>query len=425
MSSWRNIMAAISDDAEVAFARLSRQLDDRIGREPLAITPYRGYGRADQIVLRGRVLEHSRATVASDSDSVWRNLLNIYRRFETDEVPFARLRARFAGAEQEIEADREGFFELRMAPAQPLSTNTAWHAVELTLLAPASPDCATVQATGEVFVPQPGARVGVISDIDDTVVKTDAASLTRMARNVFLSNARSRLIFPGVAALYRALQAGPPGPFVDPIFYVSSSPWNIYDMLVDFFELRGLPKGAMFLRDWGITPERLPFGHRAHKLAAISEVLEFYPDLSFILIGDSGQEDPEIYSEAVRRYPKRISALYIRSVDTTATRIAAITQLTEQVIATGSALVLADDTIAMARHAAEQGYITAEALAEVAADRAAETTAQSTVEALLDEAEAIDTASLDQAATQVATQVADAKATGTPPTIIVDGDGAT
>lgn len=422
MSSWRDLLSHLFDDAETAFTRLNRQLDDRFGHEPLVIVLYLGYGSASQIALRGRVLEQRPQRPVQDNDSVWNNLLDTYRRFETDEVPFARLRARFAGAEQEIEADREGYFEVRMSPTTALPADRAWHEVELTLLSPASPDNATVTATGEVFVPQPGAQFGIISDIDDTVVKTDAASFVRMARTVFLGNARTRLAFPGVAALYQALHAGAPGPFVNPIFYVSSSPWNIYDMLADFFALRGLPKGGMFLRDWGLTPGRLPFGHRTHKLAAISEVMNFYADLPFVLLGDSGQEDPEIYGEIVRLYPDRIRAIYIRSVDLQPERIAAIKTLTENVVAAGSALVLADDTLTMAQHAADQGYITAEALAAVTADRVADTSQQEVVETLLDEATVVDTASPTRAATQVGEQLESDQNTDENPNIVVEGD---
>ncbi len=423
MSSWRSVLGRIAGNVENQFETLKRRLDDRIGHEPIAIVPYLGYGTATKIVIKGRVLEQTTISEATDNDSVWDNVLNMYRRFATDEVPGARVLARIANTEHEITSDSEGYFQATLTPTKPLSADSPWHKVELTLLAPQPPEAAPVHTVGEVFVPQPMAQFGIISDIDDTVVKTDATNLLRMARTVFLGNARTRLPFPGVAALYRALHTGVPGPFVNPLFFVSSSPWNIYDMLIDFFELKGIPKAPLFLRDWGISPDELPFGHRAHKLESIRAVIDFYPSLRFLLIGDSGQEDPEIYSEIVRLYPQRILAVYIRSVDPDPRRIEAIRTLTEQVAAAGCTLILADDTLAMAQHAASNGWITTEALAAVAAEKTVDEGEKGVVEQALDEAEptvVISGHQPEKAANTVAEQITQAEQQGEqPPTIVV------
>ncbi|KAB8142657.1 DUF2183 domain-containing protein [Chloroflexia bacterium SDU3-3] len=422
MEHWRDILAHLGDEAENTFARMARALDDRLGREPVVIVPYLGYGDATRAVLRGRVLDAQGAPAARDHDTLWQNLLDTYRRFETDEVPGAQVVGRILGAEQAATSDPEGFFELRLTLAASPPAGQPWHDVALDAAAPSGQ---RASATGQVFIPQPDAQFGIISDIDDTVVKTDAINLLNMARNVFLSSARTRLPFPGVAALYRALHAGAPGPFVNPIFYVSSSPWNIYDMLTDFFALRGLPKGGMFLRDWGLSPDRLPLGHRDHKLAAIRELLDFYPALPFVLVGDSGQEDPEIYAEVMRLYPSRIRAIYIRSVDPSPQRIAAVAALTEQVVAAGGTLILAEDTLAMARHAAAQGWISPEALRDVAADMAHDTSAASPAEAAQGHTTTVvQTPAPAQAGQIVGERLAEAQQAGEPaPDIIVtDGD---
>jgi phosphatidate phosphatase APP1 len=213
----------------------------------------------------------------------------------------------------------------------------------------------------------------VISDLDDTVVQTGATSLLRMARTVFLSNARTRLPFPGVAAFYRALQHGAGESPFNPVFYVSSSPWNLHDLLTEFLVLRKIPLGPLMLRDWGISAqEALPTGHAGHKLEAIRRILDLFPALPFLLIGDSGQEDPEIYHRVVHDHPDRILAVYIRNVTPRPERAAAIRALAEEVEAAGSTLLLDDDTLGAARHAAERGWITPAALEEVAAESRAE-----------------------------------------------------
>jgi phosphatidate phosphatase APP1 len=321
------------------------------------------------------VLEDRGIRPADQTDSAWRNLSNMYRRFESDEIPGARVLARYGGVEQTVVADDEGFFEARLVPDAPPPHDRLWHTVELTLLEPRSAGQVEIHAAGRVLVPPSTAQFGVISDIDDTVIRTDATSLVRMLRATFLENARTRLPFPGVAALYRALQSGADGATLNPLFYVSSSPWNIYDMLEEFFAFQQIPAGPLLLRNWGFSPaeRRSSSRHREHKLETIHQILDTYVTLPFVLIGDSGQEDPEIYRVVVGRYPKRILAIYIRNVSRSTRRISAIQALVEEVAAAGSTLVLADDTLAAARHAAEQGWIAPQELDEIvracAADR--------------------------------------------------------
>jgi len=247
----------------------------------------------------------------------------------------------------------------------------AWLGAQAELLDPRDP-AAPGPVVAPVLVPPASARFGVVSDIDDTVVRTDATQLLRMARTVFLGNARTRLPFPGVAAFYRALESGPRGSHGiagNPLFYVSSSPWNFYELLVEFLELQKIPLGPILLRDWGITPEELvPTTHATHKLAAIRRIFATYPELPFILIGDSGQEDPEIYAQVIREFPNRVLAAYIRNVSADEARRAAVRKLGEELAAEGRTLLLADDTLTAAKHAAANGWIDPSALPDVGAE---------------------------------------------------------
>ncbi|MEA4909897.1 MAG: phosphatase domain-containing protein, partial [Anaerolineaceae bacterium] len=361
MSNWQQVLAHYAHNVEQHFDELKYKLHYRLGGpDPIKIVPYRGFGKQGRLYLKGRVLEDKGDTSSLDNDNIWDNLVDTYKRMESDEVPYARLLVRFDGQEQEVVADEEGYFEAWVTPPRPLPADRLWHNVELKLLEPLSPrQKGPVLATGEVFVPPADARFAVVSDIDDTVLQTDATNLLRMARNVFLSNARTRLPFPGVAALYRALHAGPQGDGANPMFYVSSSPWNLYDLLGEFFHLQDIPNGpVLFLRDWGLTEnEFLPTSHHDYKIGVIRRLMDFYPELPFILLGDSGQEDPEIYHEIVTQYPDRVAAIYIRNVSRNLKRPEAIRALAEKVVQARSVLILADNTEVMARHAAEQGWI--------------------------------------------------------------------
>ena len=202
------------------------------------------------------------------------------------------------------------------------------------------------------------------------MVKTGATSLLRMARTTFLSNARTRVPFPGVAAFYRALQKGAGESPFNPVFYVSSSPWNLHDLLTEFLTLQKIPIGPLMLRDWGMSAqESMPTGHAGHKLGAIRRILDLFPALPFILIGDSGQEDPEIYHRVVHDYPDRILAVYIRNVTPRPERVDAIRRLADEVEKAGSTPA-ADGRHARGRRPrrVQRGGSRPRALEEVAAD---------------------------------------------------------
>ena len=347
------------------FGRARRFLD----RDPWMVAGYRSFGSAQRVLVRGRAMENEGITTATDTDTLWRNLVNSYRRIEADPLPNAVVRATVGGASVEITADEEGFFSKWIDLAAPLTARDGWVPVTLELVAPASPGV-KVASEAQVLLAPPTARFITISDMDDTVLQSHVTSLVQAFRTVLLGNARTRLPFPGVAAFYRALHAGAGGAEQNPIFYVSSSPWNLYDLLIDFLEHQRIPAGPLTLRDWDIDRSALGSGrlHR-YKDVAIREIMGAYPELPVILVGDSSQQDPEIYRDVVREFPERVLAIYIRDVKRTAERRAAIASLVAEVEAQKSVLVLADDTVAAARHAAEQGYIHPDSLAEIGGEK--------------------------------------------------------
>jgi phosphatidate phosphatase APP1 len=330
-------------------------------RGPHIVLPYLGFGTAARLTVCGRVLEDEGFRPARSADRAWRNLVAMYKRFESDEVPGARVRARHGAAVAEAVADREGYFtvELDAAPGE-----GGWREVELELIAPR----AGATATGKVLVPAASARFGVISDIDDTVVQSHVTAKLRMVVALALSNARTRKPFEGVAAFYRALQAGAGGEG-NPVFYVSKSPWNLYVPLIDFLQAQEIPLGPLLLRDFGMHLAR---SRGDHKARSIDRILETYPALPFVLIGDSGEHDPEIYAAVVRRWPGRVRAIYIRSVNREPARLAAIDRLIEEVRPTGCQLVLATDSEFAAAHAAGEGLISPAALRAIRREKAAD-----------------------------------------------------
>ncbi|WP_426193969.1 App1 family protein [Massilia sp. DWR3-1-1] len=336
-----------------------------IARRQLMLLPYLGYGSAGGLAVRGRVLDERAFGPQQAGDSGWRNLAALYRRLEADQVAGEAVSARYDGQTWLTRTDRGGYFSFDIRPAS--APAPGWLTVELAL--PDAPSA--VHASASVLVPGAGARFGVISDIDDTVLWTNVTNKLNMALMLARLNPHTRRPFKGVAAFYRALRDGAGAPAdggANPLFYVSSSPWHLFAHLREFLHLHGLPPGPLLLRELGWQQLFKMGEHGKHKLARIEHILATYPQLPFVLIGDSGEQDPEIYAELVRRHPRRVSVIYIRNVNPDPARIAALERLGEQVAAAGSELVVVADSEAAAVHAVGAGLIDGARLAEVRAD---------------------------------------------------------
>lgn len=308
----------------------------------LNVVPYRGFGTRKNVWFRGRVLD-DRAVTESAHDSVWQNVRTTLKRIETDEIPDATVRVRFYEVEVELQTDGDGFFDAVLEPAS-IDENRVWHEVHVELLRPRLPSCEAVSTTGEIIIPPPGSEFGVISDIDDTVIRSGAYNRLQMGRVVLLNSSHTRTPFPGVAEFYQALHLGADGAGANPIFYVSSSPWNLYNLFDDFMRVHDVPAGPILLRDYGFSEEKLfKPSHESHKTKSICRILDHFSDLQFVLIGDSGQRDPEIYRQIVHERPDRIRAIFIRDV-TPPGRDAEVRAIAEEIESTGVPMALVDDT---------------------------------------------------------------------------------
>lgn len=363
MNNWKSHFGKFASGVEDRWDSLRANLKTKLGlNDPLQIVPYRTYGTARRVYIKGRVLQDKGITSAGDKDTILDNLLNMYKRFESDEVPGTVLKAILPDEEHAVTTDKEGYFVLDLHPKTPIINEALWHPVPLELVSAPIPSEKGLRVHAEVMIPPPDAEYGIISDIDDTVIKTSATNLLAMGKTVLLANARTRLPFAGVAEFYKALQLGRNGKRNNPFFYVSSSPWNTYDLLKEFLDLNGIPAGPILLRDIGFgVGTSLRGGHMGHKIKEIKQILETYPQLNFVLVGDSGQEDPSIYREVVKQFPGRILAIYIRDVQLPERKQIAL-DVSKSLLEQKVEMVIVDNTAEAAEHAAKTGLLFAEAI---------------------------------------------------------------
>jgi phosphatidate phosphatase APP1 len=363
-SLWSSLLHIVgAAENVVTIARVRRKLArGRLG--DLELVTHRGYGTTRCLRLQARVVESRGVTPGTVTDPWWRNVEAAYRRFVSLAIPGAMVRATIDGQTVQARTDIEGYAQIELENRRP--DVHGWRQVDLELASLPLPggqqEC---HATAAVLVPDPRAGFGVISDIDDTVLHTGLTERAGMLRTTLLLNATTRLPYAGVAAFYRALHEGE-GAVARPIFYVSGSPWNLYDVIESFFAIQGIPPGPLFLKDWGIDEHKfIKEDTKRYKLERIGMLLETYPTLDFVLIGDSGQEDPEIYAEVVRHWPQRIRAVYIRDVNVNVTRDHAVQELLRTLADHDVPAALSESTLAAANDAALRGLIAARRLDEL------------------------------------------------------------
>lgn len=292
-------------------------LGQRLGwNKPRSVLCFHGWAHGRQARCGCRVLANEPHGGPLEDDRWWDNLLNTYRHWNSREVPGVTVEATLAGVTVRQTTDEEGYAWFRFELPKPLGPDY-WHEATVRVVDELA-DEPVADRIG-VIHPPAGARFGLISDMDDTVIHTGVTNLLTAAKLTFLGNALTRKPLHGVDALYRALCTGTPeggGTMRQPAFYVSSSAWNLYHMLSDFLKLNALPPGPLLLQDLGIDAEKFikTKGHE-HKLDKARAILDNFKDLPFVLFGDSGQHDADLYVRLAEQRPGRVVAIYIRDVD--------------------------------------------------------------------------------------------------------------
>lgn len=290
--------------------------------ENVLITPYRSYGTQSHIYLLGRALDDVPLKIVEDQ-SFSKTLKNTYKQFDSFEIPDAEIELNIPGIlSLTTKTDVEGFFLFDQSISNDLSVianEEGWVTVDLYYKKELGKQTNLVKDyfQGELLIPDAEAEYGVISDIDDTILRTGVTSFLkwRLLKNSLLTNAYNRIPFKGAPELYQKLHLGRSGNNKNPVFYISNSPWNLYKYLKLFLDFNKFPKGPILLRNFRTPFDRSLKPEKPHKQKEIINILKTYPDLKFILIGDSGEHDASIYTDIAVQFPDRILAIYLRSVN--------------------------------------------------------------------------------------------------------------
>ncbi len=164
-----------------------------------------------------------------------------------------------------------------------------------------------ITASADVIPPR---GVSIISDIDDTIKISQVAHRRQLLHNTFL---HEFVPVPGMSQLFQKWKNDGAA-----MHYVSSSPWQLYHPLHAFLAEHGFPDGSFHLRSYRFGDPsilRLFVSRKRNKFKIIESIFLQFPERQFILVGDSGEKDAEIYGKVARRFPRQTKRILIRRVE--------------------------------------------------------------------------------------------------------------
>lgn len=273
---------------------------------------YHGYGHTHDLIIFGHVLKGRSFTQKVYTDNLVVNIFNLIRLFFISTLPSVKVRLQWNDQIFYTTTESDGFFKLEWK--SDLEVDAGWHEVNVDLLNEEEKSIATGQ--GKIFVPH-RTQFGLISDIDDTVLVSHSGKTRKKLWSMLTKNPRSRKTFDDAVHFYQLLSSShTESALPNPFFYVSSSEWNLYNYLNEFFNHNQLPKGVFLLNEIKKWYQLFSTGNTKHmgKFERIERVLKVFPNQQFILLGDNSQKDPEIYKLISDRYPTQIYAVYIRNI---------------------------------------------------------------------------------------------------------------
>jgi phosphatidate phosphatase APP1 len=264
---------------------------------------YQGYGSTSWVRVLGRVVLTTKPAPGSHAEHAAKNgnqNVRGWRAFTSIPLQFTDVEIEIGGVTTRIRADRGGLVDTVVHVSLP----PGWHTAVLR-----AEGTEAVQAS--IFVIAPGTKFGIVSDIDDTVMVTALPRPFLALWNTFVLSERARMATPGMPVLMDRLVVEHPDA---PVIYLSTGPWNAAPTLARFLSRNMYPAGPLLLTDWGLTQDRWFRSGQGHKNGNLDRLAEEFPETRWLLIGDNGQHDEQIYSRFARDHGERVAAIAIRQL---------------------------------------------------------------------------------------------------------------
>lgn len=271
---------------------------------------YRGYANEQELIVMGHVFSPTNKRDYDFRKKSFKNASSVIQMFRIKTRANVDVYLEFAGQKIHTKSLDDGYFKFSI----PLYKEVGYGWMDYRV--------STVYEGKEIFSKGTFIRpfegtLGFISDIDDTFLVSHTRNVFKKLYILLFRNVNDRKIFEGVVPHYKALSTAGRNKKNEQnaFFYVSSSEWNLYRFIIDFTQIHDLPRAVLLLKD--IKTSLMDFfitgrGDHNHKFEKIKHILEFYPHLTYTLLGDDSQADPFLYEVICKIFPVNVKAVYIR-----------------------------------------------------------------------------------------------------------------
>jgi phosphatidate phosphatase APP1 len=271
---------------------------------------YRGYANEQELIVMGHVFKPTRKKDYDFQKKKYKNAASIISLFTVKTHANADVYLEYNNTKIHTKTLIDGYFKFCI----PLDQNTkyGWINYQVSIVYEGK----TILAQESYIRPKKG-NLGIISDIDDTFLISYSLNPLKKLYFLLFRNVDARKVFKDVVSHYQALSTSGRDNEneLNAFFYVSSSEWNLYRFIIKFTEIHKLPKAVLLLKDIKTNLTDFLFtgrdGHN-HKFEKIKHILEFYPNLKYVLLGDDSQNDPYLYEAICKIFPVTVIAVYIR-----------------------------------------------------------------------------------------------------------------
>ena len=271
---------------------------------------YRGYANEQELIVMGHVFKPTSIEEYNFQKKNLKNATSVIKMFQMKTQANADVYLKHNNSKIHTKTLIDGYFKFCVTLDQ--NANYGWIDYEVSIVYKNK----TITTQDSYIRPHKG-NLGVISDIDDTFLVSHTLNPFKKLYVLLFKNVNKRKIYDDVVAHYQALStAGRENKEeFNAFFYVSSSEWNLYRFITKLAEIHQLPKAVLLLKD--IKTSLADFfitgrGNHNHKFDKIKHILEFYPNLEYVLLGDDSQHDPFLYEAICKIFPVTVKAVYIR-----------------------------------------------------------------------------------------------------------------
>ena len=291
------------------FLLLSLSYNPAFADDDYVIEAHFCFGNTKRVLIEGRVIEsRSRGKPVSISDNILENTWEKLKQFFNDEAEKYPVYLVLPNGLYNTKTDDEGYFQFEIDLPKPLEPK--YYRAKLNLKNFVS------EKECQLLILPDDKGIGIISDFDDTVIVTDVINKAQAVKNTLFKNYKQRQVVQGMSHSYKGILSKNDYPSLSTLFFVTGSPRQLSTSIHNFLNYHHFPDRVLIGKKLNGENSDPFLDQLSYKTKRISMIFELYPKMQFILVGDDGEKDPEIYNIVQKTFPDQVLSIWIRKVST-------------------------------------------------------------------------------------------------------------